>query len=79
MSLWHKKDVTEVALEFGTDVRNGKTNLKQDRKRRGDNNVFLLPSVDAKASIKKLTSDASVALWQSFIFLYLLRDTFMNH
>ena len=47
MNSWHKYDVAEVALEFGTDINNGKINVKSDRKRRGDNNIFLLPSVDS--------------------------------
>lgn len=62
MSNWHKYDVSDVAIEFGTDIKNGKTNIKRDRKRRGDNAVFLLPAVDSKSEIKKLTSDASVIL-----------------
>ena len=62
MNSWHKYDVAEVALEFGTDINNGKINVKSDRKRRGDNNIFLLPSVDSKSVFKKLAADASFAL-----------------
>ena len=62
MSSWHKKEISEVALEFGTDINNGRINVITDRKRRGDNNVFLLPSVDSRAVLKRLVSDASFAL-----------------
>ena len=34
MRLWHKYDVADIALEFGTDIKNGKNNVKRDRKRR---------------------------------------------
>ena len=69
MNNWHKSNIEEVALAFGTDVLNGKMNVKKDRKRRGDNNIFLLPSVDSKSVLKKLTSDASLAL---LIVVYIL-------
>jgi putative aminopeptidase FrvX len=62
MSNWHKYAVSDIALDFGTDVKNGKSNVRRDRKRRGDNTVFLLPTVDSKSEIKKLVSDASVIL-----------------
>ena len=62
MNQWHKCDVSEVALEFGADIKNGRSNVKPDRKRRSDNNIFLLPAVDSKSMVKKLMSDASVAL-----------------
>jgi hypothetical protein len=62
MSSWHNKDISEVSLEFGTDVNNGKINVNPERKRRGDNCVFLLPSVDSRAVVKRLVSDASFAL-----------------
>ena len=69
MNNWHKSNIDEVALAFGTDVVNGKTNVKKDRKRRGDNNIFLLPSVDSRSVLKKLTSDASLAM---LIVVYVL-------
>ena len=69
MNNWHKSNIDEVALAFGTDVVNGKANVKKDRKRRGDNNIFLLPSVDSRSVLKKLTADASLAM---LIVVYVL-------
>ncbi len=62
MSSWHKSSIADVALAFGTDVTNGKINVKPGRKRRGDNNIFLLPLLDSKSVLKKMTSDASLAI-----------------
>ncbi len=75
MSQWYKYDVADVALEFATDIKNGKTNLKHEKKRRGDNTVFLLPTVDSKSTLKKLTSDASVA----FLAVIYILAAFMGY
>ena len=75
MSRWYKYDVNDVALEFGTDINNGRTNAKLNKKRRGDNDVFLLPTVDSKSTIKKLAADASIVLLTVGYFL----SAFLGH
>lgn len=59
---WHKTEISEVALEFGTDVNVGRTNLDSKRKRGSNNNIFTLPNVDAGNIIRRIASDASLIL-----------------
>ena len=58
MGRWHEYDISDIALEFGTDINQGKTNVRNNGKRRGDNRIFLLPTIDSVTVIKKLASDA---------------------
>lgn len=69
MRRWHECDISDIALEFGTDIKQGKTNVKNNRKRRSDNTIFLLPTIDSGTVIKKLASDASFILLAAVYFL----------
>lgn len=75
MARWHEYDISDVAMEFGTDIRNGRTVDSDDKRRRGKNNIFLLPSADAGSVIKQLLSDASFML---LAVTYILAS-FMGH
>ena len=70
MGHWHEYDISDIALEFGTDINQGKTNVRNNGKRRGDNRIFLLPTVDSVTVIKKLASDASFLLLAAVYLLW---------
>lgn len=62
MGDWHKSEVSDVALELGTDVKIGRTNIDSSRIRKHNNNVFHLPNTDAKSIVRQMASDASLIL-----------------
>ena len=62
MGDWHKADISEVALELGTDVKSGRMNIDSSRSRKHNNNVFVLPNTDAKSIVRHMASDASLVL-----------------
>jgi len=59
---WHTRDISDIVLETGTDINQGRKNLSSDRKRKKNNKIFLLPSADSSTIIKKMASDASLSL-----------------
>ncbi len=59
---WHKAEVSDISLEFGTDINSGRTNINSKRKRKSNNDVFLIPSVDSSNIVRKIASDASLIL-----------------
>lgn len=69
MKDWHTRNISDIVLETGTDINQGRKNLSSDRKRKKNNKVFLLPSTDSSTIIKKMASDASLSL---LIVAYLL-------
>lgn len=69
MKDWHTRDISDIVLETGTDINQGRKNLSSDRKRKKNNKIFLLPLADPASIIKKMASDASLAL---LIVSYLL-------
>ncbi len=69
MKDWHTRDISDIVLETGTDINQGRKNLSSDRKRKKNNRIFLLPSADPASIIKKMASDASLSL---LIVAYLL-------
>ena len=62
MKDWHTRDISDIVLETGTDINQGRKNLSSDRKRKKNNKIFLLPSADSSTIIKKMASDASLSL-----------------
>lgn len=75
MARWHEYEIADVAMEFGTDLRNGRTVAPDEKRHRGSNNIFLLPSADAGNVMKRLLSDASFML---LAVTYILA-AFMGH
>ncbi len=75
MARWHEHEISDVALEFGTDLRNGRTCSRDEKRHRGSNNIFMLPSADAGSVMKQLLSDASFML---LVVTYVLA-AFMGH
>ena len=69
MKDWHTREISDIVLETGTDINQGRKNLSSDRKRKKNNKIFLLPSADPASIIKKMASDASLSL---LIVAYLL-------
>ena len=69
MKDWHTRDISDIVLETGTDINQGRKNLSSDRKRKKNNKIFLIPSADSSTIIKKMASDASLSL---LIVAYLL-------
>ncbi len=59
---WHKAEVSDISLEFGTDINLGRTNMNSKRKRKSSNDVFRIPSVDSSIIVRKIASDASLTL-----------------
>lgn len=62
MKNWHTRDISDIVLETGTDINQGRKNLSSERKRKKNNKIFLLPSADSSTIIKKMASDASLSL-----------------
>lgn len=62
MGDWHKAEISDVALELGTDVKSGRMNIDSTRTRKHNNNVFRLPNTDAKSIVRNMASDASLIL-----------------
>lgn len=63
MGDWHKAEISDVALEFGTDIKSGRMNIDSSRARKhNNNNVFRLPDTDAKTIVRNMASDASLIL-----------------
>lgn len=60
MKQWNEVSVSEIALEFGTDVKGGKREVNTSRK--SSNTVFRAPSPDSARIFKALSSDASLLL-----------------
>lgn len=59
---WHSADISEISLEFGTDIKVGRINLDSKRKRKSNNNIFRVAAVDSGNIIRKIASDASLML-----------------
>ena len=59
---WHSADISEISLEFGTDINVGRINLDSKRKRKSNNNIFRVAAVDSGNIIRKIASDASLML-----------------
>lgn len=75
MSRWHEFDISDVALEFGTDTTRGRSADIGEKRRTGGNNVFLLPSADSGSIMKHMLSDASFML---LVVAYVLA-AFLGH
>ncbi len=63
MNNWHARNISDLVLESGTDIINGRTTRNSEHnKRKRNNNIFLLPAIDSSAMVKKMASDASLIL-----------------
>ena len=59
---WHRADISDVSLEFGTDIKVGRINIDSKRKRNSNNNVFSVNIVDSDSIVRKIASDASLIM-----------------
>lgn len=73
---WHKAEVSDITLEFGTDVNSGRTNVNSKRKRKHGNDVFRAPYVDSNNIVRKIASDASLILLTA---TYIIAALFGHH
>lgn len=78
MNRWHTCEISDVVLETGTDVIQGRKNLSSDRKRKRNNRVFLIPSADSATIIKRMASDASLTLLVVTYLISLLFGSFKD-
>ena len=62
MSGWHRADISDVSLEFGTDTKVGRINIDSKRKRNGNNNIFRVAADDSGSIVRRIASDASLVL-----------------
>lgn len=63
MNNWHARNISDLVLESGTDIINGRTTRNSEHnKRKKNNNIFLLPTVDSSTMVRKMASDASLIL-----------------
>ncbi len=62
MKSWEKMSISDVALEFGTDLKIGRPEFSSEKKRRAANSIFLIPGADSYSIIKKMLSDISLLL-----------------
>ena len=69
---WHESEISEVSLEFGTDVKVGRTNIDSKRKRNSDNRIHNIVTADARKIVRKIASDASLLL---LVFIYIISAT----
>lgn len=59
---WHKSEIADISLEFGTDVNSGRINMNSKRKRKPNNDIFRISSVDSAKIVRSIASDASLIL-----------------
>ena len=69
MNNWHARGISDLVLESGTDINNGRTVHKTDRKRKRNNKIFLIPTTEPLSIVKRMASDASLVLLSITFFI----------
>ena len=70
MSEWHKKQISDISLEFGVDINSGRMTFNSKRKRASKNDVFHASPVDPRNIVRDIASDASLILLTITYIIY---------
>lgn len=70
MSGWHKKQISDISLEFGVDINSGRMTFNSKRKRASKNDVFQASPVDPRNIVRDIASDASLILLTITYIIY---------